>query len=133
MFRRVPIKSITRMRGPPREAGGFWGRILGPCGFPRNRNCNSPSIGKSRAGFYRFHVPPGEHELRWDPANDKPSGEIPDLGRIWDVCLTERGVLGMNKARVKMVLLALFVFLVAIQIFQPRRTNPPVVISRTLS
>jgi hypothetical protein len=31
----------------------------------------------------------------------------------------------MNKVRVKKVLLALTVFLVVIQIFQPRRTNPP--------
>jgi hypothetical protein len=38
----------------------------------------------------------------------------------------------MNKARVKKVLLALTVFLVAIQIFQPRRTNPPAVPSRSL-
>jgi hypothetical protein len=38
----------------------------------------------------------------------------------------------MNKARVKKVLLALVVFLVVIQVLQPRRTNPPVVSSRTL-
>jgi hypothetical protein len=39
----------------------------------------------------------------------------------------------MNKARVKKVLLALSLFLVVIQIFQPRRTNPPVATSRSLS
>jgi hypothetical protein len=39
----------------------------------------------------------------------------------------------MNKARVKLVLGSLFFFLVAIQIFQPRRTNPPVLLSRSLS
>ena len=39
----------------------------------------------------------------------------------------------MNKARVKKVLVALVVFLVAIQIFQPRRTNPPAVPSRSLT
>jgi hypothetical protein len=39
----------------------------------------------------------------------------------------------MNKARVKKVLLAQTAFLVAIQIVQPRRTNPPVSPSRTLS
>ena len=39
----------------------------------------------------------------------------------------------MNRARVKKVLLALIVFLVVIQIFQPRRTNPPVVPSRFLT
>lgn len=38
----------------------------------------------------------------------------------------------MNKARVKKVLIALFILLVVIQIFQPRRTNPPVVSSRSL-
>jgi hypothetical protein len=39
----------------------------------------------------------------------------------------------MNKARVKMVLIVLTVFLVVIQIFQPGRTNPPVVPTRSLS
>jgi len=39
----------------------------------------------------------------------------------------------MNKARVKKVLFALAAFLVLIQIFQPRRTNPPVVPSRSLA
>jgi hypothetical protein len=39
----------------------------------------------------------------------------------------------MNKARVKKVLVALVVFLVVIQIFQPRRTNPPAVSSRSLT
>ncbi len=39
----------------------------------------------------------------------------------------------MNRARVKKVLLALVGFLVVIQIFQPRRTNPPVVPSRSLT
>jgi hypothetical protein len=39
----------------------------------------------------------------------------------------------MNKARVKKVLLALIVFLVVIQIFQPRRTNPRVAPSSSLS
>jgi hypothetical protein len=38
----------------------------------------------------------------------------------------------MNKARVKKVVVALVVFLVVIQIFQPRRTNPPVVPSKSL-
>lgn len=38
----------------------------------------------------------------------------------------------MNKARVKKVVVALIVFLVVIQIFQPRRTNPPVVPSKSL-
>jgi hypothetical protein len=39
----------------------------------------------------------------------------------------------MNRARVKKVLIALIAFLVVIQIFQPRRTNPPVVPSRSLA
>jgi|SRR5579863_4993826 len=39
----------------------------------------------------------------------------------------------MNRARVKTVILALTVFLIVIQIFQPRRTNPPVVPSRSLA
>ena len=39
----------------------------------------------------------------------------------------------MNMARVKKVLAALVVFLVVIQIIQPRRTNPPVVPSRSLA
>lgn len=39
----------------------------------------------------------------------------------------------MNKARVKKVLVALVVFLVLIQIFQPRRTNPPTLPSRSLA
>lgn len=38
----------------------------------------------------------------------------------------------MNKARAKKVLLALAVFIVGIQVVQPRRTNPPVSVSRTL-
>jgi Haem-binding domain len=38
----------------------------------------------------------------------------------------------MNKTRVKKVLLALIVFLVVIQIFQPRASNPPVVRSKSL-
>ncbi len=38
----------------------------------------------------------------------------------------------MNRARVKLALTALLVFLVAIQVFQPQRTNPPVVSSRSL-
>lgn len=39
----------------------------------------------------------------------------------------------MNKARVKKVLIALLVFLIAIQIFQPKRTNPPVVPAKSLA
>jgi len=39
----------------------------------------------------------------------------------------------MNMARVKLALGALVIFLVAIEIFQPRRTNPPVMPSRSLS
>jgi len=39
----------------------------------------------------------------------------------------------MNMARVKKVLIALVVFLVLIQIFQPRRSNPPAVPSRSLA
>jgi heme-binding protein len=39
----------------------------------------------------------------------------------------------MNKARVKTVTLAVTAFLVVIQIFQPRQTNPPVVPSRSLT
>ena|SRR5580692_11852192 len=39
----------------------------------------------------------------------------------------------MNRARLKKVVVALFVFLVVIQFFQPRRTNPPVVSSSTLT
>jgi hypothetical protein len=39
----------------------------------------------------------------------------------------------MNKARVKLVLLTLIVFLILIQIFQPERTNPPVEPSRTFA
>jgi hypothetical protein len=39
----------------------------------------------------------------------------------------------MNKARVKMVLLSLVIFLIGIQFFQPERTNPPVVPSKALS
>jgi Haem-binding domain len=38
----------------------------------------------------------------------------------------------MNRARLKKVLIALSVFLVVIQIFQPSRTNPPVVSSKSL-
>ena len=38
----------------------------------------------------------------------------------------------MNWPRTRKVLLALGAFLILIQIFQPRRTNPPVVSSRTL-
>jgi hypothetical protein len=38
----------------------------------------------------------------------------------------------MNRAGVKKVLFALLVFLVIIQIFQPRQANPPVVLSRSL-
>lgn len=38
----------------------------------------------------------------------------------------------MNRARVKLVLAGLIAFLVVIQIFQPQRTNPPVVSSRSL-
>lgn len=38
----------------------------------------------------------------------------------------------MNMARVKKVLLALVAFLVAIQFMQPRRTNPPVIPSKSL-
>jgi hypothetical protein len=38
----------------------------------------------------------------------------------------------MNMARVKVALGALVIFLIAIEIFQPRRTNPPVVPSRSL-
>ncbi len=38
----------------------------------------------------------------------------------------------MNRARVRKVLFALLVFLVVIQIFQPRRRNPPVALSRSL-
>ncbi len=39
----------------------------------------------------------------------------------------------MNRARVKKVLVALIVFLISIQIFQPRRTNPPALPSRSLA
>ena len=39
----------------------------------------------------------------------------------------------MNKARVKKVIFALAVFLIAIQFVQPRRTNPPVIPSRALT
>lgn len=39
----------------------------------------------------------------------------------------------MNKARVKMVLVALIAFLVLIQIFQPRRSNPRVEPSKSLN
>lgn len=39
----------------------------------------------------------------------------------------------MNRARVKTVIVALTVFLVVIQIFQPRRTNPPAVPSNSLT
>ena len=38
----------------------------------------------------------------------------------------------MNRARVKVVIFSLLVFLVGIQIFQPRRTNPTRVPSRSL-
>ena len=38
----------------------------------------------------------------------------------------------MNKARVKLVVVALIVFLVVIQIFQPRRTNPNVANANSL-
>jgi len=38
----------------------------------------------------------------------------------------------MNTARVNRVLLGLALFLVLIQIFQPKRTNPPIVASKTL-
>jgi hypothetical protein len=39
----------------------------------------------------------------------------------------------MNKARVKKIIFALAVFLIAIQFVQPQRTNPPVIPSRALS
>jgi hypothetical protein len=39
----------------------------------------------------------------------------------------------MNKARVRKVVLALLIFLIAIQFVQPKRTNPPVIPSRTLA
>jgi hypothetical protein len=39
----------------------------------------------------------------------------------------------MNKARVKKVLLALILFLIAIQFFQPGRTNPPTIPSKSLA
>jgi hypothetical protein len=39
----------------------------------------------------------------------------------------------MNRARVRKVVLALVVILAAMQIFQPRRTNPPVLPSRSIS
>jgi hypothetical protein len=39
----------------------------------------------------------------------------------------------MNKARVKAVLVALTAFLIVIQIFQPARTNPPVVPAKSLA
>ena len=39
----------------------------------------------------------------------------------------------MNKARVKAVLGALIAFLISIQIFQPARTNPPTVPSKSLA
>jgi hypothetical protein len=39
----------------------------------------------------------------------------------------------MNRARVKLVVVALLVFLVVIQVVQPRRTNPASVPSRALS
>jgi Haem-binding domain len=38
----------------------------------------------------------------------------------------------MNWARVKIAFSTLFVFLIAIQIYQPARTNPPTILSRTL-
>jgi Haem-binding domain len=39
----------------------------------------------------------------------------------------------MNKARVKLVVLTLVVFLVVIQLVQPKRTNPPVIPSKSLA
>jgi hypothetical protein len=39
----------------------------------------------------------------------------------------------MNKARVKKVILAVAIFLIAIQFVQPQRTNPPVIPSRALA
>lgn len=39
----------------------------------------------------------------------------------------------MNWARVRKIVLALLVIFIAMQIFQPRRTNPPVIPSRSLS
>jgi hypothetical protein len=38
----------------------------------------------------------------------------------------------MNMARVELALGALLIFLIAIEIFQPERTNPPVVLSKSL-
>ncbi len=43
------------------------------------------------------------------------------------------GDIGMNMARVKIVVLALVVSLVAIQLVQPKRTNPPAIPSRSLA
>jgi hypothetical protein len=45
----------------------------------------------------------------------------------------DRRVFTMNRERVKIVLVALLVFLVAIQIFQPARTNPPASPSKSLN
>jgi hypothetical protein len=39
----------------------------------------------------------------------------------------------VNKARVKIAVLASVAFLVAIQLVQPKRTNPPTILSRTLA
>jgi hypothetical protein len=39
----------------------------------------------------------------------------------------------MNRARVRKVVLALVVILIAMQVFQPNRTNPPMIPSRSLS
>ena len=39
----------------------------------------------------------------------------------------------MNKARVKKVIFALAVFLIAIQFAQPKRTNPPIIPSKALA
>jgi Haem-binding domain len=43
------------------------------------------------------------------------------------------GHIEMNKARVKKVVLALAAFLIVIQFLQPKRTNPPVVPSKSLA
>ncbi len=44
-----------------------------------------------------------------------------------------RRVFPMNRARVKIVLAALLLFLLAIQIFQPARTNPPALPPKSLT
>jgi hypothetical protein len=51
-------------------------------------------------------------------------GGFPNSGQTLFESSVASGEFAMNKARVKKVLLALASFMVVIQIFQPRRTNP---------